>query len=177
MVRRTRLSFGTRLGDMRRPGRTHPSPELIPPGEAKPPRSRRSCPPRARASSLTVPTDNGRSRDALSCTIGEASRVDERPGRAFQARDPGPRWVRTAPGTAGPQWARAVTVRRVRIAGHGPSTATTTDGEEHRTCALHVSRQVGQVVGGRRPWPRTVCGGPAGCWCRGRQNARGGPGL
>src|SRR4029450_4356311 len=40
-----------------------------------------------------------------------------------------------------------------------------------------VSWQVGQVVGGRRPWPRTVGGGPAGCWCRGRQNAGGGPRL
>jgi hypothetical protein len=41
----------------------------------------------------------------------------------------------------------------------------------------HVSRQAGQVVGGRRPRPRIVCGGPAGCWSRGLQNAEGGPGL
>jgi hypothetical protein len=51
----------------------------------------------------------------------------------------------------------------------------------HHACRpghdLHISRQVGQVVGGRRPWPRTVCGGPAGCWCRCRQHAGGGPGL
>jgi hypothetical protein len=44
-------------------------------------------------------------------------------------------------------------------------------------CALHVSRQAGRVVGGRRPRPRTACGGPAGYWRRGRQHAGGGPGL
>ena len=43
-------------------------------------------------------------------------------------------------------------------------------------CALYVSRQAGQVVGGRRPWPRAACGGPAGCWLRCRQNVGGGPG-
>jgi hypothetical protein len=30
---------------------------------------------------------------------------------------------------------------------------------------------------GRRPRPRPACGGPAGCWRRGRQHAEGGPGL
>jgi hypothetical protein len=43
-------------------------------------------------------------------------------------------------------------------------------------CALDVSRQAGQVVGGRPPWPRGVCVGPAGCWPRCRQNAGGDPG-
>ena len=44
-------------------------------------------------------------------------------------------------------------------------------------CALHVSREAGQVVGGRLPRPHEACGGPAGCWPRGRRQAGGGPGL
>ena len=41
----------------------------------------------------------------------------------------------------------------------------------------HVSWRAGQVVGGRRPWPRAACGGPAGCWLRCRQHDGGGPEL
>ena len=41
----------------------------------------------------------------------------------------------------------------------------------------HVSRQAGQVVGGRLSRPRAACGGLAGCWRRSRQNDGGGAGL
>jgi hypothetical protein len=47
--------------------------------------------------------------------------------------------------------------------------STPTSSADSCPCALHVSRQAGQVVGGRRPRPRTVFGGPAGCWRRARQ--------
>jgi hypothetical protein len=64
-------------------------------------------------------TDNsGRSRPDLTCAIGVASGRDDGSGRAFQACGPGPRWVRTASGTADPRWARAVTagMRELRVA-------------------------------------------------------------
>jgi hypothetical protein len=54
-----------------------------------------------------------------SASLGQAT-VDAWPGYAFQACDPGPCWVRTASGTAGPRRAQAVTagVSQSQVTGH-----------------------------------------------------------
>jgi hypothetical protein len=55
--------------------------------------------------STTVP-----GRSALGWPFGTGTGIDPRPDSAFQARDPGPCWVRTTPESAGPRRARAVTL-------------------------------------------------------------------
>jgi hypothetical protein len=81
--------------------------------------------------SPTVPTDNsGPSGEALSWRR-RSTRVNRAPGRASQARDAGPRWVRTVSETAGRRRARAVTVgeSESQVIPHSPASTADLGGE------------------------------------------------
>jgi hypothetical protein len=111
------------------PSKSTTSWDAYPPWSAVGPR--RPCPPRARSTGIWWSL-TGQQRSVtggLTCAIGVASRVDGLPGRAFQARDLGPRWVRTASETAGSRWHERSRSASENRRSHTTFTATTSNDE------------------------------------------------
>jgi hypothetical protein len=112
--------------------------------------------------SPTVPTDNsGPSGEALSWRR-RSTRVNRAPGRASQARDAGPRWVRTVSETAGRRRARAVTVgeSESQVIPHSPASTADLGGElawrrvrtpqpPPRTPVIYLGSHFGRLAGVR----------------------------
>ena len=123
------------------------------------------------------------SGESLSCAIGVASRLRGGPRRAFQARDPDPRWVRTASETAGPQRARAVTtsMRELQVARPPPFLPRPPKqprmGSNRSACPNMQITQIGRALYVPSIWHhneqrRTLMGTPTPCLTCTSRNSR-----